>query len=410
MSVDLTNPQVNAAGSPPRVHLGYLDGLRALAALFVVFHHVWLHFGGRGWGRVGGLTWDERLTGVFYYGHYAVDVFIVLSGFCLMLPIVRGDGTLRGGALLFFKKRARRILPPYYAACLAAIAIPWIMAHYSPPSSPPTIFVLTPKAILAHLLLVEDAFKENSGVYLPSGFALWSVAVEWRIYFAFPLFVLAWSRLGPFKATALTALASLVLFVLLAPFHSHLNFTATGISPQYLALFAFGCLACGIAYGRNPPLARLRQSLPWPVVTLGSLLVVILISEVNVLHHRPLPIQATDFFVGVWASCLLVLAALGEGNPLRRVLEWKPLVMLGTFAYSLFLFHVTFLLLFWKYVQPHLHAGPMAQFLLTCGVGIPILIGVSYLFFLACERPFLNTRRRETMAQTAQEAALSPAP
>ena len=43
-----------------------------------------------------------------------------------------------------------------------------------------------------------------------------------------------------------------------------------------------------------------------------------------------------------------------------------------------------------------------------CAKGI--ILGVSYLFFLICERPFLVKRRGEPMAETEREAALSPAP
>src|SRR5436853_35532 len=58
----------------------------------------------------------RHLTGWLYFGHFGVVVFIVLSGFCLMLPVVRGDGTLRGGIAAFFKRRTLRIVPPYYVA------------------------------------------------------------------------------------------------------------------------------------------------------------------------------------------------------------------------------------------------------------------------------------------------------
>src|SRR4051794_25368043 len=58
-------------------HLAFVDGLRALAALYVVMHHIW---------------YNAPLTGAFgsamdiwRFGRYAVDLFIVLSGFCLML-------------------------------------------------------------------------------------------------------------------------------------------------------------------------------------------------------------------------------------------------------------------------------------------------------------------------------------
>jgi hypothetical protein len=43
-------------------------------------------------------------------------------------------------------------------------------------------------------------------------------------------------------------------------------------------------------------------------------------------------------------------------------------------------------------------------------IGLPLILGISYLFFLAVERPFLNTKKHETLAETARDAALSPAP
>src|SRR5689334_14181642 len=100
---------------PAQAHLDYLDGLRALAALFVLFCHALQS----PWPYIYSRYPPPALhlfTGWLYHGHFAVDVFIVLSGFCLMLPVVRGDGTLRGGAKRFFRRRARRILPTYYGA------------------------------------------------------------------------------------------------------------------------------------------------------------------------------------------------------------------------------------------------------------------------------------------------------
>ena len=72
--------------SPPKAHLAFIDGLRAVAALFVMVCHAYFepangYYASRLMNHLG-------LT----YGHIAVDVSIVVSGFCLMLPIARrGD-------------------------------------------------------------------------------------------------------------------------------------------------------------------------------------------------------------------------------------------------------------------------------------------------------------------------------
>jgi peptidoglycan/LPS O-acetylase OafA/YrhL len=103
--------------STPRVHLDFIEGMRATAALVVLLNH--------GYAQIWDLALKQFpphryavLTYAMVTGHLAVSVFICISGFCLMLPVARGDGALKGGPLLFFKRRARRILPPYYAALL----------------------------------------------------------------------------------------------------------------------------------------------------------------------------------------------------------------------------------------------------------------------------------------------------
>jgi peptidoglycan/LPS O-acetylase OafA/YrhL len=53
-----------------------LDGVRGLAATFVVLHHCWL-LSYPGYPSTTGPFW----TGWLLYGHFAVVVFIALSGF-----------------------------------------------------------------------------------------------------------------------------------------------------------------------------------------------------------------------------------------------------------------------------------------------------------------------------------------
>lgn len=113
---------IEAPSTSSALHLGYLDGLRGLAAVFVVLHHAFLQVVARDSLPV----WATQVLQPLYFWRYAVDLFIVLSGFCLMLPIVKGDGALRGGAWKFFQRRAWRILPTYFLA----LGFSLIMAKY----------------------------------------------------------------------------------------------------------------------------------------------------------------------------------------------------------------------------------------------------------------------------------------
>lgn len=72
----------------PRPHLTVLDGIRGVAALYVVLHHAYYSVVGES----GGMTLPAATRWATVWltpGHYAVVVFIVLSGYCLMLPLVR---------------------------------------------------------------------------------------------------------------------------------------------------------------------------------------------------------------------------------------------------------------------------------------------------------------------------------
>ena len=98
-----------------RLRLGFLDGLRGLAALYVLNHHIikdigWRHYSTGDW------PWPVAAAiNLMTYGHFAVGLFIVLSGFCLMLPVLRAPGhAVPGGFRGFFGRPVRRILPAYY--------------------------------------------------------------------------------------------------------------------------------------------------------------------------------------------------------------------------------------------------------------------------------------------------------
>src|SRR5919202_6016010 len=94
----------------PRQRLAGLDGVRGLAALFVVVNHLFLR-------AFPGYPVDRApfWAAGFIYGLFAVVVFIVLSGFSLALAPAR-HGWRLDAVSHFARRRVRRIVPAYWAA------------------------------------------------------------------------------------------------------------------------------------------------------------------------------------------------------------------------------------------------------------------------------------------------------
>ena len=87
--------QQGSSSNKTGLHLPFLDGVRGYAALYVVMHHAWNEMG---WQDANKQLpgWLQHLMSFFAPGTYGVAVFIVLSGYCLMLPAARAaDNSLR---------------------------------------------------------------------------------------------------------------------------------------------------------------------------------------------------------------------------------------------------------------------------------------------------------------------------
>lgn len=100
-------------------HLSWLDQIRGIAALYVACHHAVRQV----------IITGEHAHDPLYrliqlatgFGHYAVDIFIVLSGYCLMLPLIRKQHF--GSILNFYIRRTVRIVLPYYGALFVTLIL-----------------------------------------------------------------------------------------------------------------------------------------------------------------------------------------------------------------------------------------------------------------------------------------------
>jgi peptidoglycan/LPS O-acetylase OafA/YrhL len=356
-----------------RLHIAHLDGIRALTAIFVVMHHAWLTVWPVNHRVISALT--LQYTGFLAFGNLAVSVFIVISGFCLMLPVIQNNGKLREGTVRFYQRRAFRILPPYYAALVLSWALMKLFIHRQTGTLWDSCASLRATGYIGNLLLLQDIIGKGQINYV-----FWSVAVEFQIYLWFPLLVRVNSRLGITRTTLIVLLFSLAGFAILN------NTKLAGITPQYYGLFCLGMFAAAIGYGS---LYAARYKRGW--IGLGCFCAVVLAVltqhwGIERSYHSPLP----DYLIGICAAFLLIGAVSSTDRLWVRWLGLRPLTWVGTFSYSLYLIHAPLLQIIWQYGLYPLHLTHEMTFALLALPGTAVIILCSYIFYQVCERHFLR--------------------
>lgn len=351
--------------------LAGLDGIRGLAALYVVINHVFLR-------AFPGYPVDHApfWAGWFIYGRFAVVVFIVLSGFSLALSPAR-HGWRLGGVSQFAQRRARRILPAYWAALAFSLAVAWLIVPQPGHGMPDA------KSVLVNGLLVQNIV----GAHSPNA-AFWSMAVEAQLYLLLPLLLLIVRR-----RSAIVMLATVTLVVvavgILGPHISRVDTFVIESPPDLAALFAVGALAAGIVAA-----GRARRSWPWHWLALAAVAPVLATiwwqGSVWTLTH----LFWVDLALGPAIACLLAALATGRPAPLLHLLGSRPVRSLGGFSYSLYLTHAPIVVV----VYEKLVAGRVAQgvpaFLVTLAIALPLTIVFARLFAAVFEKPFLHRRAR----------------
>lgn len=382
----LTPPSSTRAPAP---RLGFVDSLRALAALYVMASHVVLTI----WPKEDLHGAAIALGGAFLFGHQAVSVFIVLSGFSLTLPVARNGFRLPHGVWGFYWRRARRIAPPYYFAMGFALLLIWLVIGQPTATLWRLSLPVTSQAIVTHLLLIQDLSQSSRASI---NYVFWSIAMECQIYLFFPALILLWRRYHPTFAVVVVGALSVALWMTLLPtWVGALNDGGVyGFAPQFFGLFALGMFAASIYSSADVSYRRLARWYVWDGVALvaGASLVALPLSIAKAWPYQ-VSLVTFDLIAAVMTVGLLLAAPrAGRFNPIRAALEWRPLVWIGGFSYSLYLIHSPLIQVLWRYVLRPLGLGNTATYLLLLLVGGPLIVAAAWAFWLVCERPFLNTR------------------
>jgi len=364
--------------SPPRPKFEFADGLRAVAAIAVALYHSLVYTG-----RSGDAATLPAPFKILNLGDFAVPIFIVLSGFVLMLPVARNaDLRFRGGMAKFIQRRARRILPPYLAAFVLFLVLIWLTPILQQPADTAwdSKVPVTVGGVISHLLVVHNFSPE--WIYQVDGPA-WSVATEWQIYFAMPFLLLPlWRRFGAWVALAVAVTVGWAIHFTLP--------ILDGAHFWFLGLFAMGMGAATIVVrGIRIPRLGVILTVVTPVL-LAAL----------ALAYGPAEREAwiSETVLGLVVAGVLVWLAQRslDGRPswAHHILESRFLVWVGLWSFSLYLIHSPLLALGNLLLLP-MNLPTLVQFAVLVLVVLPLAAAIAYGFFILVERHFMTSHQHQ---------------
>ena len=379
-----------------------LDGLRAIAAIAIVFHHVGFQstatFNGA-WGRYLG-----RLD-------IGVPVFFTLSGFLLFGPIARAvleDRPLRPLTVHLWR-RALRIYPAFWVALLLIVV--FTSEAFADIGGAVTTF-----------LLIHIHWPTYSIGPMPQA---WSLATEVSFYAALPLMARvlrpwlrsrdhAGRRNGLLVFTAGCYLLSVFFRVWVLGLDNRWTSSAVLWLPGTLDYFAIG-MALAVARAGFRPGDQVRERLervaaPAGWWWLGAAVLFHVVSQSMGLalgvDRASWPREmARQVVYGAIGFALLFPLVFGDRrrSVVRRFVRSRPMEWLGTISYSIYLWHMVFIVHPWRPLADRLgavrDAGPLLWDYAGTGFWTYLVLAsvptffVSVISYYVVERAGLNLQR-----------------
>lgn len=292
-----------------------IDGLRGLAILAVIYQHAFSH----------GVGQALAAHQVFPYladdGWMGVSLFFILSGFVLARPFITDPRRLcdRDNLLIFYQKRARRLLPLFAIGCFVG----YLVNHTSFSS---LLLALTTMSMFT----ASDFYPQVNQPF-------WSLMLEIWFSILIPVLIIAATRFGYRRVLAIAiAVALLVRLVgTQLPFATVLQNPVKDSVLGRIDDFMIGVVVARLYVG-----GQLRETPRW-LFALGIMFVVVSALGWDLTLQGNLP-AATRAFLNLATSsgfaCVL-MSCLGERSRGAVLLSWRPLRVAGAMCFSLYCWH-----------------------------------------------------------------------
>lgn len=343
---------------------GILDGLRGIAATYVVIHHCRgnLLIGGSEYAAVVPVAqwsiWDKlyfsglQLTSL---GREFVIFFFVLSGFSIAYSLQKHTGVFK-----FYSRRLIRLYPPYIAAlCWAALCF-WICQLIAPVITYGLQSVFAdPEHIISNLF------------YIPKGAFInqfWSLTHEVIFYLIIPVAIL--NRKAYYLVSIILYLVGWMLYVNVKP----------GNNLLLAYIFEYNIFfTAGIALFHNYDSVRSFLKLNRIKVVLFS---IILLAAMIIIRYKTSEDNKITIILSALFSVILII------HFLENHITNKFVSFLGAMSYTIYISHMASLFLFKGIL---LKVGVISSVHISqpwvWPIGVLFCIAISYGLYILAEKP-----------------------
>ena len=340
-----------------------LDGLRAVAALMVLFSHYLLEVG-----------WSE-----FRYGWNGVQIFFVISGYLITLILLSQKNEVRLPKMKmvtnFIIKRALRLFPVYYLFLTVLVIISALTGLW-----------LTKEGTLWYFY----TYTQN-WLFLNEGFQsalinhTWSLAVEEQFYLFWPLIIFFLPRRAELPVLITVFLGGIAAKYYFTNFYITPG-TVKGVTFMHFDTLGAGALLAYAMYYQVEWVKNLFSRLAIPMAAIGLAVSLWLTLNGN---------EGSMFlsYALVLMSVSLVYLCSQPNAFSKAVFGWPILVRIGKISYGVYLYHKPvpyFVSAVLKKLGIFENIPSIALFLIYTGVAL----GISVLSWHLFEKYFLKLKEK----------------
>lgn len=400
------------------------DGVRAIACLSVILHHVSQRLA-----MPAQKHWLQEVQSVVLLGNSGVSLFFVLSGFLLSFPFWSAylDNEAYPSIRKYAVRRAARIMPGFYVSFLVCLLLVWRLD--------------IPTEFLWRRILTGFTFTTgfHYTTFFPSDLngPFWSISFEVFCYMLMPLFMALLFMLSKRRSFGKAIVFWVAAFGLMLVANSlvHHWFTpgengrgwdygqlggAKYWMPNYNPIgffghFTIGILAAGVTVAilqRGTAIERLRKLGLFDAVGAAALVLAgLLIWRMRHQGEFDFSLQHQPYYFPVYAILFgVVLLSAPFSVMLGRWLDNRFFRYTAKVSFGLYIWHYFFITLIEKYGIKDYHYFGIADVWRWLGISISV-VAISYaaatISYYVIEQPFINWSKGKPFFRRKQADAHS---